>query len=265
LQGARFDPFPIPDMDWPTHLEGASLRRARLQAADLRKAHLQGASLDDAQLQGVAIEGALLQNASLKHAFLWRVRAPARESVSGAAIVTPATEPKYRGLDCPIERQEPCDWSRKQFEDLKDLIKQCFPQGDWRKETLRRIEPAHLKDGNEDLAEAEAWDELEKQSQMDFNTYPYPDRLVEMLKDIGCNASGAPFVISGLIGQLDDRFHGDQGRQAKVADKFLDIPSCDGARNLSEDDKEDLMETRSETKWLPKSASTTAEQRKSKK
>ena len=264
LQAARFDPFPLPGLDWPTHLEGASLRRARLQAADLRKAHLQGASLDNAQLQGVAIEGALLQNASLKHAFLWRVTAPAPESVSGAAIVTPITEPKYRGLDCPSQ-QEFCDWSRKQFEDLKDLIKQYFSQDDWRKETLRRIEPGHFNDGKEDLAEAEAWDELEKQSQTDFNTYMYPDRLVEMLKEIGCSASGAPFVISGLIGQLNDRFPNDQGRQAKVADKFLDMSSCDGARNLSEDDKADLMETRSETKWLPKSAPTTAEQRKSKK
>ena len=51
-------------------LNGARLRRARLQGANLVRAHLQGAELQEARLQGAQLEKAHLQGAELREACL---------------------------------------------------------------------------------------------------------------------------------------------------------------------------------------------------
>jgi hypothetical protein len=63
-----------------------------------------------------------------------------------------------------------------------------------------------------------------------------------MLIKIGCADSGAPYVVTGLIRQLDDRFKIDASPTLEVAKAFLDEAKCPGARGLSEDAKVTLRE-----------------------
>ena len=79
----------------------------------------------------------------------------------------------------------------------------------------------------------------------------YFDTLAEKLKEIGCAADGAPYVIAGLMRDagssvmreveveravlLDLRFENNLSKEAEVAAAFLDETKCPGAHRLSED------------------------------
>jgi hypothetical protein len=77
------------------------------------------------------------------------------------------------------------------------------------------------------------------------------DTLANRIKEIGCVAEGAPYVIRGLLGpsnanraRIDVRFEDHPSQEAAVAAAFLDKEKCPGARGLSEEDRARLQEIR---------------------
>ena len=258
-----------------TQLQGADLSSAQLQGADLRNAELQGASLqsaglqaallDDAQLQGADLSSAQLQDASLNQAFVWRTKPPSESGVKGALIRSSETRAKYAGLDClpprpsaqnsdgSAEKGPYCDWSEAYYAALKSLIERHVPEGDRRDRALKSIDPLGQPLYIEDEVSAKGWRDLEK-----FSPSPeaYRKRVADGLKTIGCNANGAPYVMAGLIRQLDNRFFwGSSVLEATVAAAFLDEAHCPGARGLSEEKKARLQQM---LQWAPAPPSPTA-------
>jgi uncharacterized protein YjbI with pentapeptide repeats len=222
-------------------LQGAMLIKAQLQAADLRGTQLQGASLDQAQFQGARLAGeppylaANLQGASLDHVFVWRADVLPPE-VQGARIIAPEAEPKYQGLDCPVS--ETCDWSPDTFAALQRLF------GDIPRILDRQGPPSRIARLNP--AEKLDW---RPQTWIDFGQAPppqdYENILAEILRQTGCDANGAPYVIRGFIGGLIPALYlrfKDRSQAAKLAAVFLDVANCPGARDLSEHDKSNLRQ-----------------------
>ena len=219
-------------------LRGASLYRARLQGAWLKDAQLQGATLDEADLRGASLNGAQLQgatfaetqldSASLSHSFVWRAEVRRAQSVEGVFVVAPEAGRKYRLLDCPIEQKDPCEWSIDSFLALKRLIEQHLPDGERRDAALEQIatlDPVKPLDGGWE----KHWAALERSSPaLDI----YERSLAISWQEIGCNASGAPHVIHGLLRHFDQRFPPGNPQPADLAAAFLDEAHCLGARGL---------------------------------
>jgi Pentapeptide repeats (8 copies) len=205
------------------HLQGASLERAQLQGAPFGSAELQGASLNDAQLQGAFILDAQLQGASLRDVFVWRTRPPEKINLESAWIVGPEPKPKYSGLDCALGKT--CDWSDQAYAALKTLI-EALPVWSRRSFALEWIKQLREKPYEEDPVSAKAWRDLAAESQLSAKAYP--GELAKRLIGIGCAANGAPYVVGGLIRQLDDRFADKPAQKIEVARAFLDEASCPG-------------------------------------
>ena len=72
----------------------------------------------------------------------------------------------------------------------------------------------------------------------------YDKSLAQSLRQIGCDAGGASYVIHGLLRNLIDRFGPGSAEPAAVAAAFLDDANCTGARDLLEEDKAKLREIR---------------------
>jgi uncharacterized protein YjbI with pentapeptide repeats len=210
-------------------LQGASLYQAELQGADLTAAHLQGASLVLARLQGALLLATELQDAELWQPFVWRM-ALAWVSVEHTRIVRP--DPDY-----PCTEGK-CGWARKYYEVQKAKV-EAVPPGEPRELALERIKPLGEEPFTVDEKAAKGWDALEKASKT--MAAIYPARLAETLIKTGCNERGAPYVIRGLLRQLDQRFQDDddQPQKAKVAKAFLE-PGCEGARGLSDQENAEL-------------------------
>jgi uncharacterized protein YjbI with pentapeptide repeats len=243
-------------------LQGAWLDNAQLQGASLLGAQLQGASLVQTQLQGASLDRAQLQGAWVSDVFVWRATAPKVEG-GGALVVAPETRPKY---DCyaraqfrlpPSQEQAvPCDWTAGSFAALKNLIEREVPEvrpdyarPDWippyapRNAALNRIatlDPAKPLEREEVMAKA--WADLAQPSP---SGEIYQTGLAACLRSIGCEASGAPYVIGGLARQqLNIRFASGSPQLVEVATAFLDEPHCPGSRGLSEEVKIKLREIR---------------------
>jgi uncharacterized protein YjbI with pentapeptide repeats len=259
------------------HLQGADLKGTRLQiafldnaqllGASLENANLLGASLDNVELQGALLKGAHLKAASFKNVFVWR--ADAREEYRWKAkptqwppqanfendsvekvdkdpeanlayprVANPIIDPKYR-CDKGI-----CDWTAESFAELKLLISDQVPQGQYQLAAIKRIErslnPNEPLNGQDDIASV--WVKHEGVS-------PAPDdfkkNLDSEMRDIGCAALGAPYVIRSLINHLlgtRSLFTGRQGSPySGLAAAFLD-ENCAGARGLSEDEIKRIRE-----------------------
>jgi Pentapeptide repeats (8 copies) len=222
-------------------LQGVSLDAAQLQGASFFTplllaawAQLQGASLVGTQLQGASLSRAQLQGASLYHVSVWRMGPPGPGSVEDARIVSPVPDAKYFGSQC---EEDKCDWTREYYEALKAKI-EAVPAGLLRRAALERIEPLGREPFTVDEEAAKGWERLAKASEASVASYPA--RLVEILIKTGCDAPGAPYVIRGLLRQLEPVMttRGFRNRAA-VAKAFLD-PGCEGARGLSDDEKAEL-------------------------
>jgi hypothetical protein len=216
------------------HLQGANLSCARLQGGLLARAQLQGAVLDNAQLQGVSLKGAKLQAASLDHVFVWR--ADANDiAAEGARVTNIETAPTQAGCPSPVMQ-----WTAKDFADLKQLIETVIPSpGFQRTLALRRI--AQLDPDPEMKSEwqPDAWIRLERLQP----PKEYEKTLAAGLRQIGCAAEGAPYVIRGFLrASFDKRFTADPAQAAAVAQYFLDDARCPGARGLLDEDKAALEE-----------------------
>jgi uncharacterized protein YjbI with pentapeptide repeats len=227
-------------------LQGASLEFAQMEGASLDFAQLQGASLDGAQLQGASLNDAQLQGASLTMVFVWRAEPSPGENATGAFVAIPETEPKYRRLNCEVLKS--CEWTGASFAILKALIEDEVSAGRLRTEALARITKLEKPPYTQDEGSAKAWAELAKTSRGLPDAYA--EVLAKKLKDIGCAADGAPYVIAGLISQLDHRFGTDTdpqrypAQEAAVAAAFLHEENCPGARGLSDDNKAKLQHMR---------------------
>jgi hypothetical protein len=228
------------------HLQGASLERAQLQGAVFGNAELQGASLNDAQLQGASILDMELQGASLRDAFVWRTRPPLKIYLESAWIVGPEPKPKYSGLDCAFGKT--CDWSDQAYAALKTLI-EALPARSHRSFALEWIKQLGEKPYEEDPVFAKVWRDLATESQL--STKAYPGELAKRLIGIGCAANEAPYVVGGLIEQLDVRFQGNSAQSAEVARAFLDEANCPGAQGLSEEKKTKLRQILGPTSSRP--------------
>ncbi len=232
-------------------LQGAFLAGARLQGASLAGAQLQGASLKDAQLQGASLDDAQLGDALLEGSFVWRADPRNMES-AGARVVAPESGPKHRGPDCPNPAAV-CDWSAASFAGLKQPIEAQVADENRRAEALQRIaklDPANPLPGEETMAQA--WADLARSS-------PTPDtyekNLAERWRQRGCAPRRAPYVIRGLLVNLDARFGSDSHDVAALARDFLDEANCPGARGLSEEEKVRLREIGDRTPSAPAAAS----------
>ncbi len=224
-------------------LQGASLNHARLQGASLLATNLQAALLDHAGLQGADLDSADLNLASLESVSVWRSNLEDAEGVEGAFIVRPLTDQGY--------------WSTDSFTMLRARIESEVPkrsnrdyawfelyEGNNRDDALKwlaRLDPAQSLEGEQ--AMADAW---VKQAQLSRSRDAYNKDLATELREIGCNAEGAPYVIRGLLRDLHERFgtEAETVYPAELAKAFLDEATCPGARGLSEDDKAALRALR---------------------
>jgi uncharacterized protein YjbI with pentapeptide repeats len=231
-------------------LQGADLEGAQLQGAWLHGAQLQGANLDHAQLQGVDLTQPQLEGASLFGNYVWRTDPPS--NAGGAFVDAPKPGPIYSGLDCGVRE---CDWSARSYAVLKSLIENSISPVELPFLVLQRISVLESPPSAADEGWAKAWMDLANESVR--STRSYYNNLTKTLKEIGCAADGAPYVIRGLISpipgngvRLDSRF-AIPSQEAEVAASFLDEANCLGARGLSEENKAKLQAIRD--RGLPKS------------
>jgi hypothetical protein len=105
---------------------------------------------------------------------------------------------------------------------------------------IATLDPAKPLDREEVMAKA--WADLAQPSP---SGEIYQMGLAACLRSIGCEASGAPYVIGGLaMHQLNIRFASGSPQLVEVATAFLDEPHCPGSRGLSEEVKIKLREIR---------------------
>jgi len=259
LQGAFF---------YQAQLQGASLYKAQLQGAELSSTDLKGASLYQAQLlgasligtqlQGASLVDASLEGASLRHIDVWRTYPPS--NTTGTFVDAPETGPKYSGLNCAAGE---CDWSEPSYAALKSLIENSVPAGPQRNQALRQIATLEEPPYGADEASAKAWTDLAKESARSAGSYF--DTLAKKLKEIGCAADGAPYVIGGLVRRISANqvrieygFGRNPSQAAEVAAAFLDEAKCPGARGLSEENKAKLQEIRDRSTPAPAGPGTAA-------
>ena len=221
----------IPHSTQPTQLQGAWLYSAHLEGASLEGAQLQGAVLDNAGLQGASLKNAQVKYASFRNISVWRATPPGGDGATAAL---------YQGFDYVRAFSWSATWSANAYDTLKSLIEDSIAKGRMRDEALKRIAMLAEPPSTGDSASAKAWADLAKASSP--SAASYPDAMAEALIGIGCAAAGAPYVISGLIRHLDDRFEGHRSQEAAVARAFLDAAKCPGARGLSAEDRASLVE-----------------------
>jgi uncharacterized protein YjbI with pentapeptide repeats len=269
LQGANLDSAQLEGADLNyAQLQGASLAWAQLEGTNLDHTFLQGADLDHTFLQGLNLSGAQLQGASLTGTFVWRTDPPSNTNEIQIFVDAPAPGPARHLADCPMGRAPPCVWSEEAYEKLRSMIEQFPPPAGGPNLALQRIATLEKPPYVADEASAEAWAALANASARSAGSYF--NTLAEKLKEIGCAADGAPYVIKNLMrpipGQvgavervfLDRRFEANPLKEAEVAAAFLDEEKCPGARGLSEDNKAKLREIRDRGLPAPASPGTAA-------
>jgi uncharacterized protein YjbI with pentapeptide repeats len=220
------------------HLQGASLNSALLQGASLLYTQLEGASLIGTQLQGANLDSALLKGASLLRTFVWRTNPPS--NATGALVDAPELGPKYSGLNCP--EHTTCEWSETSYAALKSLIESSIPLVARRDDALRQITTLEKPPYVADAGSVKVWTDFAEASARSADSYY--NILATKLKEVGCAADGAPYVVDYLIPELDFRFFEQPTPKAAVAATFLDEAKCPGARGLSEKNKATLREIR---------------------
>jgi uncharacterized protein YjbI with pentapeptide repeats len=226
LQGASLDQAQLQGaLLFRAQLQGASLTEAQLQGASL-SAQLQGASLELAQLQGASLAEAQLQGASLSYVSAWR--ADARSAAwEETRVVNPETGPM----------------SVESFGELKQLIGEQVPEGDKGRDAMnwiaQSLDPTKALEGEDEMAKV--W-----QSQAGSSPTPdvYENRLAGILRETGCAADGAPYVLRGLLANLDNRFGAQSPQPSALAKAFLDEEHCPGAHGLTDAEKAKLKEIR---------------------
>jgi uncharacterized protein YjbI with pentapeptide repeats len=250
LQGAHLDGA------W---FDGADLRGAHLQGAILSGAFLRGARLDDAWLQGAVLDHTYWQDASLNKVYVWRSTPPALDAMAGANvgdIETSAVRPCS-----PAEMATSCSWSFDNYTALRDFAVATLVSNSAalvgygtnnRTDTIARIDTRL----NPNIAFADeqesthAWTAIR---QLAPAATEYQAALAKRWIAIGCLASAAPYVIAGMVVQLEGRatitltgvpFAKGSAQRQVLAQAFLDDDKCPGNRGLSEENRRKLISIR---------------------
>jgi Pentapeptide repeats (8 copies) len=191
---------------WGAHLEKADLEYASLDGAKLYKAHLQGAELILAHLQGADLSDAELQGADLSNAGLQGAYLTGAE-LQGADL----TDADLTGVDLT----------------KADLTKADLTGAQLKGATLDQVSVQKAKI-TPDLQGA--W--VKKSADNGKPPDGFYDDLANIWGEIGCDADGAPYVMSRLIRRIYNL--GDKKVAAGVATQFLD-KDCQGRQGLSAD------------------------------
>ena len=208
------------------NLQGASLSDAQLQGASLDHADLRGSLLDDAQLQGASLYRVQLQGASLQRVFAWRSNA-LETTTQGTQISHVTLEPME---PCPDDPLAICDWTFGSLQNLLARVGQQLPQGRQRIEVLARLDRQldPNKPVENEAAMEQRWRTLEGSSS---TKRAYEGELMVQWQSVGCDAAGAPHVVTALTYRMD--LLGAREWLRRLAIAFLD-PTCVGARGISD-------------------------------
>lgn len=219
LQGATMD---------GAYLQGAVIEGALLHGASLNGAHLQGAQLDHAELQGTTLDGANLEGAWLVNAFVWRSDA---RKAKWKGTFAYNLQPKPATMCDPANA---CEWTSGDLKHLEKIVESSVPEAlddKMRENAVRRIkralDPRTPLKGEREIAKI--WERASSAPD------GYDNVLAEQWRAIGCAAEGAPYVVRGLIRQMDEErpFVENSEEKSKLAGAFLS-KDCIGARELSE-------------------------------
>jgi uncharacterized protein YjbI with pentapeptide repeats len=276
LQGASFDGASLEgaNFNW-AHLEGASLKdahaqgawfvRAKLQCAfvpvaDLRAADfteadleaawlagakLQGARFVSAELAGATLEPSTLDGTDLQGARVWRADPFFRPYVGSLALVTNVSSAAPHATDPSA------------FVNLRSLVEEEVPSGGARDRALRAAR--RLDDPSEgwsskfgsrlsEVEAAQAWQALQDSNP---TAEQFARARLEQWARVGCAEEGAPYVALHLLRDILQprnarRLQPGKGPsewRTQLARKFLRA-DCAGARNIDEDARRELRETR---------------------
>jgi uncharacterized protein YjbI with pentapeptide repeats len=235
-------------------LSGADLHEAKFECAETgvkkrsgayegKCADLDGASLDDAELQGASFDDAELQRASLDRAQLEGVSLY-QADLSGANLLLAKLQGAF--LDSAHLQDASLGGAHLQGASLDGAHLQGASFGCAALMAdgvqLKLLGCADLKGASVSAEQLQAAGVGEVQLQ--------GTALVAVLRDAGCNAEGAPYVIRGFLRRvneqflLDRRFPSDPSQEARLVTAFLDEAHCPGAHGLSEQDKFNLQNIR---------------------
>jgi len=120
---------------------------------------------------------------------------------------------------------------------LKQAIELKVPEGKMRDRASKILDLAQPLDGEEQMAES--WAKL---AETPPSPEVYEKSLLAHLRRIGCDATGAPYVVHNLLWLHTDQFEEGSPQLAALASDFLDGAHCAGARGLSGRDKGRLRE-----------------------
>ena len=239
LQGASLDGAELIGADLAgAHLDGAALlNHVQLNGARLDDAQLQGALLDSVDLWGASVKHTKLQSASIRKTFIWRTDARTAD-MTDARVHAVDSEPKLRFGNFAL------DWSDQSFRDLKERIEKTVPEGEVREFALRRIQTLDPETPlSEERQMAEYWDKLQALSPAPA---AYEEKLAQRWRQIGCSTDGAPYVLAGLIRNLESGYSPFSPGSVQVPRFAADFlkDDCAGARGLSDDAKAKLKALR---------------------
>jgi uncharacterized protein YjbI with pentapeptide repeats len=205
LREARFVCDYAGDDEKCAQLQGAMLGGAQLQGASLDGAELEDARLNYAQLQGASLDHAELQGASLDDAQLQGASLD-RAQLQGASLLRARLQGAWLG-GAALQR------ANLNNAQLQGAI----------------LDAPQLEGASLDITQLQGAE-------------AHPEVLAKRLITTGCDADGAPYVISGLIRQLDDRFQNIPAAKAEIAGAFLDEVNCPGAQRMSEENRARLRQ-----------------------
>jgi uncharacterized protein YjbI with pentapeptide repeats len=221
----------VMDKAW---LSGTDFGGAVLQAASFSRARLEGAVFDSAVLHGAIFDGASLRGASLRWVGVWRTKLP---QTRGPIRLT---DPDV-GPGIPMATQacsdQSCKWASQDFDKTRKIIEQV-PVESYRDRALRefiKLDPGAAFEDEEQMAQE--WTRL---AASPSSPEAYETSLASELGAAGCAATGAPYVISGLLSLWEERFSANSPHPSAVATAFLNKARCPGAAGLSEDDRAKL-------------------------
>jgi uncharacterized protein YjbI with pentapeptide repeats len=198
-------------------LEGNYLNGADLRGASLRATRLVAASLVNVDLQGASIEHAELRDAKIAGAFIWRLDARYAKA-QGTRIVEPQAAQGYTSNEDSDCRGTACEWTTERFADFKRMIETEVPEGDRRRQALERIASLDPDMPPPDDGRAGAWAELESKAAAIAAS---DERLIDEFHLLGCRVGEPPYVMQGLLPQLEVRFDKGSPVAAAIAAKFL--------------------------------------------
>jgi hypothetical protein len=185
----------------------------------------------DTQLHGASFDQAELRGAALVGVCLWRADARGA-SWKDTRVELPKADEIHK-----------CDWTEPAFKAFKQLISKEVPEDAYKRTARemveRHLDPTKTLEGEDEMAEIWATRE---------SATPPPEvyerSLAGIWRETGCAAEGAPYVLHGLVAQLNMpdnslfREHSDAAKALAAA--FLDEAHCAGAHGLSEADKATL-------------------------